>query len=86
MCKGPSGNTSSSFYLWSKRIGGEGVETSENVILEGKLNEKGGESGSRNQKLEENDKNFFKNKQEIYVSKLTKFFAISLTKRLQLYS
>ena len=40
--KGPSGNTSSSFYLWSKRIGGEGVETSENLILEEKPEEKGG--------------------------------------------
>ena len=40
--KGPSGNTSCSFYLWSKRIGGEGVEASENLILEEKPEEKGG--------------------------------------------
>ena len=41
LTKGLSGNTSSSFYLWSERLGGEGVETSENLILEEKPEEKG---------------------------------------------
>ena len=37
--KGPSVNTSSSYFLWSKRKGVEGVWTSENLILEEKPEE-----------------------------------------------
>ena len=39
--KGPSVNTSSSYFLWSKKKGGEGVEATEN----GKLVEKPEENG-----------------------------------------
>ena len=45
--KGPSVNTSSSYFLWSKKKReGEGW-TSENLILEGKPGEIDGEEGSR---------------------------------------
>ena len=65
--KGPSGNTSSSFYLWSKRIGGEGVETSENLILEEKVEEKGGVGeGDKTKKLEENNQTLCNMKQITY--------------------
>ena len=40
--------------MWSKRIGGEGDETSENLILEEKPEERGG-GGFRNKKLEVNN-------------------------------
>ena len=40
--KGPSVNTSSLLFFLSEKIGGEGVETSENLKLEGKLEGNGG--------------------------------------------
>ena len=51
--KGPPVFTSSYFYLWFKRRGGEGVKASENGKLEEKPEENGGEGGSTNMKLEE---------------------------------
>ena len=56
-CKGPSVFTSSSFFLWSKKKGGEGVEATENGKLEEKPEENGVEGGSTNMKLEEDIQN-----------------------------
>ena len=44
-CKGPSVFTSSSYFLWSKKKGGEGVEATENGKLEEKPEENGVEGG-----------------------------------------
>ena len=51
-------------------MGGEGVETSENLKLEEKPEENGGEGNKTNKKLEENDQNFMRMTKTLFNMKL----------------